>query len=46
MNAAPSFTLSAEHQRLQALVGAWRGEEEVSATQWADAGTAEAQVLT
>ncbi|MDX8478232.1 DUF1579 family protein [Mesorhizobium sp. VK24D] len=45
MNAAPSFTLSAEHQRLQALVGAWRGEEDVAATQWTDAGTAEAEVL-
>jgi len=45
MNAAFSFTLSAGHQRLQALVGAWRGEEEVSETQWADAGIAEAEVL-
>jgi len=45
MNAAPSFTLSAEHQRLQALVGAWRGVEEISATQWADDGMADADVL-
>jgi hypothetical protein len=37
MNAFSS--LSADHQRLQALVGAWRGEEEVAATQWTDAGT-------
>lgn len=42
MNAFSS--LSADHQRLQALVGAWRGEEEVSATQWADAGTATSEV--
>ncbi|CDX25768.1 conserved hypothetical protein [Mesorhizobium sp. ORS 3324] len=45
MNAAPTFTLSAEHRRLQALVGAWRGEEEVSATQWTGAGTATAEVV-
>ncbi|MFB9982174.1 DUF1579 family protein [Mesorhizobium kowhaii] len=45
MNAAPSFSLSADHQRLQALVGAWRGEEEVSATKWTAAGAATAEVL-
>jgi hypothetical protein len=44
MNASPSFTLSSGHQRLQALVGAWRGEEEMSATQWAPAGLATAEV--
>lgn len=44
MNASP-FSLSADHQRLQALVGAWRGEEEVSGTQWTDAGTATSEVL-
>ncbi|MER9731378.1 DUF1579 family protein [Mesorhizobium sp. M0217] len=38
--------LSADHQRLQALVGAWRGEEEVAETQWADGGTATSDVLT
>lgn len=45
MNAASFSSLSADHQRLQALVGAWRGEEEVSGTQWADGGTATADVL-
>ncbi|TIT21125.1 MAG: DUF1579 domain-containing protein [Mesorhizobium sp.] len=45
MNAAPFSSLSADHQRLQALVGAWRGEEEISGTQWADAGTATSEVL-
>ncbi|MER9695369.1 DUF1579 domain-containing protein [Mesorhizobium sp. M0179] len=37
--------LSADHQRLQALVGAWRGEEEVAETQWADGGPATSEVL-
>ncbi|RWB71913.1 MAG: DUF1579 domain-containing protein [Mesorhizobium sp.] len=45
MNASPFSSLSDGHQRLQALVGAWRGEEEVAATQWTDAGTATAEVL-
>ncbi|MER8464234.1 DUF1579 family protein [Mesorhizobium sp. M1409] len=45
MNAAAFSSLSADHQRLQALVGAWRGEEEVAATQWTDAGTATSEVL-
>jgi len=45
MNAASFSSLSADHQRLQALVGAWRGEEEVSGTQWTDAGTATSEVL-
>ena len=45
MNAAPSFSLSADHQRLQALVGAWRGEEEVSATQWTGASTATVEAV-
>ncbi|MET3579216.1 hypothetical protein ABID19_002241 [Mesorhizobium robiniae] len=31
MNPAPSFSLSPDYQRLQALIGAWRDEEEVSA---------------
>ncbi|ESW95359.1 hypothetical protein X769_29525 [Mesorhizobium sp. LSJC268A00] len=43
MNAFSS--LSADHQRLQALVGAWRGEEEVAETQWADGGPAKSEVL-
>jgi hypothetical protein len=46
MNAKPSFTLSPGHQRLQALVGSWRGEEEMAATQWAPAGPATAEVET
>ncbi len=37
--------LSPGHQRLQALVGAWRGEETMSATQWAPAGTATSEVV-
>ncbi|MDX8527356.1 DUF1579 family protein [Mesorhizobium sp. MSK_1335] len=45
MNAAFFSSLSAAHQRLQALVGAWRGEEEVADTQWADGGTATSEVL-
>jgi len=45
MNAASFSSLSADHQRLQALVGAWRGEEEVAGTQWTDAGTATSEVL-
>ena len=45
MNASPFSSLSDGHQRLQALVGAWRGEEEVAATQWTDAGTATSEVL-
>ncbi|MBZ9675334.1 DUF1579 family protein [Mesorhizobium sp. ES1-1] len=45
MNAASFSSLSPDHQRLQALVGAWRGEEEVAATQWADGGTATSEVL-
>ncbi|MER8709223.1 DUF1579 family protein [Mesorhizobium sp. M0323] len=45
MNAAPFSSLSADHQRLRALVGAWRGEEEVSATNWADGGTASSEIL-
>ncbi|MGX7875768.1 DUF1579 family protein [Mesorhizobium sp. ORM6] len=45
MNAASFSSLSADHQRLQALVGAWRGEEEVADTQWADGGTATCEVL-
>ncbi|KUM23773.1 hypothetical protein AU467_07980 [Mesorhizobium loti] len=45
MNAAPFSSLSDGHQRLQALVSAWRGEEEVSETQWADAGAATSEVL-
>ncbi|MBA1145299.1 DUF1579 family protein [Mesorhizobium neociceri] len=45
MNAAAFSSLSADHQRLQALVGAWHGEEEVAETQWADGGTATSEVL-
>jgi hypothetical protein len=45
MNASPFSSLTDGHQRLQALVGAWRGEEEVAATQWTDAGAATAEVL-
>lgn len=45
MNAASFSSLSADHQRLQALVGAWRGEEDVSDTQWADGGSASSEVL-
>lgn len=45
MNAASFSSLSPDHQRLQALVGAWRGEEEVADTQWADGGTATSEVL-
>ena len=44
MNASPFSSLSDGHQRLQALVGAWRGEEEVAATQWTDAGAATSEV--
>jgi hypothetical protein len=32
MNAAAFSSLSADHQRLQVPVAAWRGEEEMSAT--------------
>ena len=45
MNAASFSSLSVDHQRLQALVGAWRGEEEVAETQWADGGIATSEVL-
>ncbi|QKD01073.1 DUF1579 family protein [Mesorhizobium loti] len=45
MNAASFSSLSADHQRLQALVGAWRGEEEVADTQWADGGAATSEAL-
>ena len=45
MTAASFSSLSADHQRLQALVGAWRGEEEVADTQWADGGMATSDVL-
>ena len=45
MNAPLSPALPAAHQRLQALVGAWHGEEEMAATQWAPAGPATAEVL-
>ncbi|MEP6567923.1 MAG: DUF1579 family protein [Mesorhizobium sp.] len=44
MNAAAFSSLSADHQRLQVLAGAWRGEEEVSDTQWADGGAATSEV--
>ena len=45
MTAASFSSLSADHQRLQALVGTWRGEEQVAATQWTDAGTATAEAV-
>ncbi|QPC90104.1 DUF1579 family protein [Mesorhizobium sp. INR15] len=45
MNAASFSSLSSDHQRLQALVGAWHGEEEVADTQWADGGSATSEVL-
>lgn len=45
MNAASFSSLSADNQRLQALVGAWRGEEEVADTQWADGGMGTSEVL-
>ncbi|MFD2056496.1 DUF1579 family protein [Mesorhizobium calcicola] len=45
MNPAPFSSLSDGHQRLQALVGSWRGEEDVAATQWTDAGMATSEVL-
>lgn len=45
MNASSFSSLSDGHQRLRALVGAWRGEEEVSDTQWADGGQATSEVL-
>lgn len=45
MNASPFSSLSDGRQRLQALVGAWRGEEQVSETQWADAGIATSEVV-
>ncbi|CAN7243798.1 DUF1579 family protein [Mesorhizobium sp. LjRoot246] len=45
MNAATFSSLSADHQRLQALVGAWHGEEDLAATQWTDAGIATSEVV-
>ncbi len=45
MSAASFSSLSADHQRLQALVGTWRGEEEIAATQWADEGNATSEVM-
>jgi hypothetical protein len=44
MSVAPFSILSPDHRRLQALVGLWRGEEEMAATQWAPAGLATAEV--
>lgn len=43
---AQAPALSPGHRRLLALVGAWRGEEEMSATQWAPTGPAAAEVET
>jgi hypothetical protein len=37
--------LSPVHQRLQALVGTWRGEESVGASQWTAAGAATSEVV-
>ncbi|MBZ9855372.1 DUF1579 domain-containing protein [Mesorhizobium sp. CA13] len=45
MNAASFSSLSADHQRLQALVGVWHGVEEVAATQWTDEGIATSEVI-
>jgi len=44
MSASPFSSLSDGHQRLQALVGAWCGEEDVAATQWTDAGAATSEI--
>lgn len=46
MDAVSSPELSSAHRRLLALVGVWRGSEEMFATQWAPAGTATAEVET
>lgn len=43
---ASTASLATGHERLQALVGAWQGEEEMSATQWAPAGLATAELVT
>src|SRR3954449_8093771 len=45
MNIAVAPQLSPAHQRLQALVGTWRGEERVGATQWTAAGVATSEVV-
>ena len=45
MNVAAAPQLSPAHQRLQALVGTWRGEERVGASQWTEAGEAISEVF-
>jgi hypothetical protein len=45
MNVAVAPQISPAHQRLQALVGTWRGEERVGASQWTEAGTAISEVF-
>jgi hypothetical protein len=45
LNIAVAPQLSAGHQRLQALVGVWRGEETLGATQWTAAGTATGEIV-
>lgn len=45
MSVATAPQLSSVDLRLQALVGAWRGEETMSATQWAPAGAATSEVV-
>jgi hypothetical protein len=44
MNIASASQLSAGHLQLQLLAGAWRGEEQVGASQWTAAGTAVGEV--
>src|SRR5262249_41938720 len=45
MNVAATPQLSPAHQRLQTLVGTWRGEESVGASQWTAAGKAIGEVF-
>jgi hypothetical protein len=45
MNVAAAPQLWPAHQRLQALVGTWRGEERVGASQWTAAGKAIGEVF-
>src|SRR5215813_5357983 len=45
MNIAISLRLSPAHQRLQVLVGTWKGEERVGASQWTAAGAATSEVV-
>jgi hypothetical protein len=45
MNVAVAPQLWPAHQRLQALLGTWEGEERVGASQWTAAGTATSEVV-